>query len=241
MSNLILCEGKTDAILLGYYLAKVAKWTFSKVGPNNLNIKEKNTNENIAWYNKEGHWLMICAVGGRNNFESFFVQRIKNTITRINAFSRIAVVVDKDDNEIEEIENEFKEKFSPFFEFAENGKWKSNTYLDDYKIENTIESLLLIIPAQKQGALETVMLDAISEDTYDKNIVDKCKEFVNGIRPEATRYISNDRLQLKANLSTVWAIQTPEKVFHFIDERIKEVDWERYETLRETFNTLEIM
>ena len=30
MKSIIFCEGKTDAILLSYYLEKVADWKFSK-------------------------------------------------------------------------------------------------------------------------------------------------------------------------------------------------------------------
>ena len=105
-------------------------------------------------------------------------------------------------------------------------------------MEKQIETLLLIIPVEHQGALENVMLDAISEDAYDRNIVDKCAAFVEGIRPEAGRYIATDRLQLKANLSTVWAIRSPEKAFDFIDAQIKSVQWEKYETLNQWFGML---
>lgn len=105
-------------------------------------------------------------------------------------------------------------------------------------MEKQIETLLLVIPAEHQGALENVMLDAISEDPYDRNIVDKCTEFVGNLRPEADRYIATDRLQLKANLSTVWAIQSPEKAFDFIDAQIKSVQWEKYETLGQCFGLL---
>ncbi len=82
---------------------------------------------------------------------------------------------------------------------------------------------MLIIPEAHAGALETVMLDAISEDKYDKNIVDLCKKFVADMRTEASKYISSSRLQLKAELGVTWAIQYPEKVFSMINEVIKSV------------------
>lgn len=52
--------------------------------------------------------------------------------------------------------------------------------------------LLLIIPKEHAGALETVMLSAISENPYDKNIVEKTADFVEKMRTEADRYISTD-------------------------------------------------
>ena len=82
------------------------------------------------------------------------------------------------------------------------------------------------------------MLSAISEDPYDKNIVDKVAVFVQQMRTEATKYISTERLQLKAHLGVTWAVQFPEKVFSMIDEQINSIPWEKYETLKECFGIL---
>ena len=82
------------------------------------------------------------------------------------------------------------------------------------------------------------MLDAIAEDAYDKNIVDKTEVFVKQMRKEAAKYISSNRLQLKAHLGITWAIQYPEKVFSVIDEQIKGVRWEQSETLEQCFGML---
>ena len=51
--------------------------------------------------------------------------------------------------------------------------------------------------------------------------------------------LCEDRLQLKAQLGVTWAVQFPEKVFRRIDEQIKNVQWEKYEVLKECFNSLE--
>lgn len=72
------------------------------------------------------------------------------------------------------------------------------------------------------------MLEAISENPYDKNIVNKVKIFLKQIRDEASKYISSSRLELKAYLGVTWAIQYPEKVFSLIDQQIKSVNWENH-------------
>ena len=82
------------------------------------------------------------------------------------------------------------------------------------------------------------MLKAIAEDTYDKNIVEKTGAVANQMRVEADRYISSERLKLKAHLGLTWAIQFPEKVFTKIDEQIRNVRWEESETLRSCFAVL---
>ena len=45
MNRLILCEGKTDAILLGYYLMKTDGWELERKPPSGLAIKAQEQNE----------------------------------------------------------------------------------------------------------------------------------------------------------------------------------------------------
>ena len=244
MNRLILCEGKTDAILLGYYLMKTDNWELERKPPSGLSIKAQEQNENVAWYRKGSEKLMICSVGGKDNFDRFFSRDIKRAILNASTgdpFPRIVLITDRDDRDIVEIERDIAEQLTPFFAGAKNREWVTNRYLDSFSLEKQVEILLLVIPVEHQGALENVMLDAISEDLYDKNIVEKCTAFVANLRPEADRYIATDRLQLKANLSTVWAIQSPEKAFDFIAAQIKSVQWEKYETLHECFGILQAL
>lgn len=104
--------------------------------------------------------------------------------------------------------------------------------------EKTLDALLVVIPNEQQGALETAMLAAISENEYDRNIVEKTRIFSNQMRTEASRYISTDRLELKAHLGLTWAVQYPEKVFTKIDEQIRSVSWEKSEGLHSCFFVL---
>lgn len=238
MNRLILCEGKTDAILLSYYLGKTAGWTHTSA-PSNLAIKAREKNQTVDWYQKGDPLLMICAVGGKDNFANFFNRDIRRAILSTGAFSRIAVVTGRDDRSVAEIEQSIANDLNPFFNSIRDREWTVNEYTDQYKMKQCMECLLLVIPKGQQGALEKVMLSAISEDPYDKVIVDRCKSFVQGIRPDAAKYISSDRLQLKAHLSTVWAIQSPDKAFDFIDQQIQSVPWEKYRTLRDCFGMLE--
>lgn len=47
MNKLILCEGKTDAILLSYYLGKMVGWKYTRKGPDALTIQHPKENESI--------------------------------------------------------------------------------------------------------------------------------------------------------------------------------------------------
>ena len=238
MNKLILCEGKTDAILLSYYLGKIAGWKFVKKGPSGLAIQQPNDNESISWYKKNDDYLLICGVGGKDNFGNFFNERIRIPQITTNAFEKIAIITDRDDREVIDICNSLSEDMSGFFKDIQDREWCENSYQDAFGMEKTVQLLLVIIPKEHMGALENVMLSAISEDPYDKNIVDKTAVFVQQMRVEAGKYISTERLHLKAHLGVTWAVQFPEKVFSMIDEQISSVRWEEYDTLKECFGIL---
>lgn len=238
MIKLILCEGVTDAYFLSYYLEKTAGWKFSNKPPRNLAIKATNFNESVSWYKKDQDYLLICGVGGKDNFGNFFKNKIEKPLLTSNAFSRIAIVTDRDNRTNNDIIRDLTSSIEAIDLDMEDRKWKQINYLDDFKILNYFELLLVIIPNEHQGALETVMLDAICEDPYDKNIVDKASSFVKQMRIDASKYIKSDRLQLKAKLSVTWAIQSPEKVFSTIDELIKNVKWDTYDSLKQCFGIL---
>lgn len=104
---------------------------------------------------------------------------------------------------------------------------------NDYKLHRknpifdlgSVESLLVVIPADNQGALETMMFESIAENPYDATIVKKAGEFVEEMQASASRYICNNRMKLKSHLGVTWAVQYPEKVFKLMDEQIRSVPW----------------
>ena len=117
--------------------------------------------------------------------------------------------------------------------------WIDNRYVNAFDIQMTVSSLLIAIPADQQGALETLMLEVISEDPYDAAIVKSAGDFVDRMHKSASRYIPNNRMKLKAHLGVTWAVQYPEKEFSLMDEQIKSVSWEKSEVLRNCFHQLE--
>ena len=128
--------------------------------------------------------------------------------------------------------------FAPAITQAKQNHWVENAYQDGFGQNQTLSFLLLIIPTDQQGALESLLLEAISEDPYDREIVTRSTAFVEEIGPYAERYIGQARLKLKARLGVTWAIQSPGKEFHFIDEQIRAVRWERSDVLAKCFSQL---
>jgi len=239
MNKIILCEGETDAILLSYYLGKVSGWKFCKKIPADIAIKTDVFEQSANWYEKEDDRLLICAVGGKNNVGSFFKEKILRPVVDAGAFSRIALVLDRDESEIKSIEDHASSVLKPVVRTMRNNEWVQNKYTDAYNTEQTIDSLLVVIPTEHEGALETLMLDSISEDPYNAVIVDKAGAFISDMKTVASRYLGSRRNALKAHLGVTWAVQYPEKVFKLMNEQILSVKWEKSEILHKCFEQLE--
>jgi len=158
-----------------------------------------------------------------------------------SAFTKIAVVTDRDQRRISSICDSIKSSFNPVITDVENNAWRKNSYKNSYGQIVDVDFFMLVIPSEKEGALETLLLDAISEDPYDEVIVDRSKEYVDHITPQAARYIQNDRLKLKAYLGVAWAIQYPSKVFTLIDEQMRTVQWEKSSILEDCFRILKLI
>lgn len=237
MNKLILCEGKTDAILLSYYLEKTCGWTHRNA-PISLAIKaDESKGESAYWYRKEDESLLMCGVGGKDKFSSFFKEKIHPILFDTSAFSKIAIVTDRDNREEQSILDFFRASLYPIITNIANQSWVNNIYENSYKQHAIVDFLLIVIPEDKEGALETLLLEAISEKEYDKTIVKRSIAFVDEIQPVATEYISKKRLKLKAYLGVTWAIQYPEKIFSFIDEQIRSVEWEGSQILAQFFSS----
>lgn len=245
MKSLILCEGKTDAILISYLLCK--QWGWSWISPKNkrfknyqIDVSEIN-NESAEWYIKDNNELLICGVGGNANFSNFFEDKISSIQVNYNEediFKNIICVIDKDNLEVVDIERKFCSSFS-IISIMKNNSWEKNTYkLNGFENDVSINALLLIIPNESEGALETILLDSIAENSYDKVIVDDVEDFVNLNRNKYSKYLYNNRLLMKSKLGAVFAIMSPQKVFTFIDEIIRSVDWEKSTLLLNLFEKL---
>ncbi len=239
--RIILCEGKTDAILLSYYLWKLKGWEYDK-NPKRFKLKFPVTdNRSVSHYKKDEMELAICAVGGKDNFSAFYKSNIEDYIINSEKEDleyRVAIVLDRDNRSKEEIELSLSEELKPKITGFMDGEWINSSFDNGFGQQVNLSLLGLIIPHDKQGALETLLLDALSEDPYKGNLIYMCKSFVDNITPHAKNIIATDRLQLKAKLGVSLAVLYPEKVFSLIDEQLKSIPWEQSEMLKECFKKL---
>lgn len=242
MNRILLCEGKTDAVLLGYYLDKVCGYEHTKkVITKQIKIN-KSDNEFFAWHKKGNDCLLIWGVGGKNCFKPA-IEQFYNVLKKSSddeAYNQFLLVCDRDlekDNKV--ILAEYSECFTGVGIPLTNNKVETGEYINSFEQGKSIKTFALVIPDKNLGALETILIDSLKEDEYDRKIVNQSEKFVVETRQIADKYITSDRLELKAKLSTVFAIMSPDKVFNFIDDILKTtVKWEDKESLNDLFKPL---
>ena len=80
MIRIILCEGKTDAILLSYYLGRTKGWEYDKK-PKHFKLQFPESDNRFVGHYKNGtEKLSICAVGGKDNFINFYKENVEEYI-----------------------------------------------------------------------------------------------------------------------------------------------------------------
>lgn len=244
MTRIILCEGETDLVLISYYLGKVCGWSYTRK-PKNIKLKldfsEQDNRSACVYRNQDGDELLICAVGGKDNFGNFFHEFLEQPICRSNAGEteyRIALVTDRDDLSTNEIEIAVAAQLSPIINCVSNNQWIFNDVDIDFDETAQINFLLVAIPKENAGALETLLLESLSDDDCKTNIVEKSEKFVDSMKEPANRYIGTSRLQLKAHLGVVLSILNPEKIFSIFDEHILSIKWEESQVIAQCFEQL---
>ena len=98
--------------------------------------------------------------------------------------------------------------------------------------------LLLLIPFEETGALETFLLNAIGKDnSYDNNIIQKGNSFVDTIDPEK-KYLNSRRYITKAKFDVYFSVRTAAEQFSERQNILKGVKWEEYELIQNSFKKL---
>ena len=167
----------------------------------------------------------IWAVGG-NDFSSALqlimeIEMIEHTI------DRVVVITDHDDVNAEE-DRSFKlrdiVKNKLCLENDINKVWKNNSWID-IEFRNSLGKYIinicyLLVPIEKEGALETFMLDALCENEKEKEkVISQVREFLNGFTSE--KYLQKRREKIKSELGVAISIMNPDRVFTTMNELLE--------------------
>lgn len=251
MKSILLCEGETDQIILSYYFQNQYQYNFSSERTNKISnsasigIKRSYVQRNEV--SNEENELVIWAVGGREKLcPAIGLVLNQNKLNTDLFYERIIIVSDKDsldessaiwENICEEIE---KKKIKINFKEQE---WFSGKQKTDFGDTKNIDFLLLNVPYEGEGALETFLLSALKETgKAEKFIALKSEKFVESMVKNKekiqNKYLHKRRQCTKAPLAVFFAITSPDKVFTEMDEMLRSIHWEKYNTIQTGFKQL---
>jgi len=240
MNSLILCEGKTDCILLQYYLEKVYSWV--RVERSGFHVT------NNSWSNlfkKNNDSLIIAESKGCNRLPdglALAMTRNENAAPgNINDFLDRIIIFSDNDEEITEAEMlqklqiKIKAAKVSVSKPLEKGNWNQ---CDIQTIEGKKSFMLYVmfVPFEENGALETYLLNCVGEkDEYDKSIIVRGNSFIETVDPEK-KYLNHRRTKTKAKFDVYFSVRTAVDQYSERQDILKSVEWEKYENMRKDFS-----
>ncbi len=244
MNSILLCEGSTDYTLLQYYMRKACHWKDDKDRQEPI---FKLSGQKSRKFFRGDDILTIASVGGCSRLmEGLRQALIRNRFASAdseNAFDFMVIITDRDeanteDELIQRIHEVFLEKSVCCTKEIYNNQWLRCEMENDMGEILSFSFLLMVIPFEENGAMETFLLNAIAnEDVYDKEIIGKCSDFVEHIDPEK-RYLSGRRIITKAKFDTYFSIRTSAEQFTERQNILKSIKWEEYTVLQRDFKLL---
>lgn len=119
-----------------------------------------------------------------------------------------------------------------------NNTWSNVNYNNGFQDKCELQMLILVIPFEDTGAMETFLLNAIAEeDEYDADIINKSNIFVENIDPER-RYLNKRGYITKAKFDVYFSVSTASKQFVERQNILKSVPWEKYKLIQRSFEKL---
>lgn len=242
MRNIIICEGSSDYALLQYFMRKTYGWNDSKEAI----LRNDSHFERTRTLAKNSSTVTIAGAGGCSRIPACMDRVLEiNNISQgtEEAFQKVVVITDRDEVETEK---EFLDKIQSCLDVQsiqadvalENDKWVKCHYKNSRGKHVEFMLLILVIPFETTGALETFLLNAIADkDAYDGNIISQCNSFVENIDPQE-RYLNKRRYKTKAKFDVYFSIRTAVSQFNERQDILKNIDWENYLELQESFKKL---
>lgn len=181
MNCIILCEGETDQILLSKYFG--CQYGFQYEG--NCHLNEHNVHIHGCEYkNGSDNFLQIAYVEGKNNFADALEYIL--WVNRLNAgkfFDYIAVVMDHDsDKEVLAVNRELQNVLAQACLDGEemNFGWSSYRMKDvsfqDKRDIWDVRFILITLPIEENGALETFLLHSLAEKAENEYLVQQSED-----------------------------------------------------------------
>src|SRR6266545_3083936 len=225
MKRIILCEGKTDSILISYFLLKTFGWSHMKHQSRERDFPIDDGNEQFNVYSHPEKTNQDLGIWGGKGLEDLprklglVAERNRDERDPSRRYDRIVLFFDRDSRSEDDcisLVRTWLQKANIYVPTGRDlilGAWFptfTNLNLSPPKRYDQ-ELLCIVLPPGANGALETFLLDCLkNESASDKHLVDEADKFIVTI--PATPYLPQSRLRAKACLGAVLSVISPDWV-----------------------------
>lgn len=231
MTELMLVEGVSDVQLISYYLQNVYGWSYEK--KNVLGIMPLDEHEHIEGLKKDENHLVLCGVGGNGKFAHFIKKHHVNDMMIEQNISSIMVVTDRDQDSYTKIRRTIQNSLE--YVKVEVGKWICNTITDSFGQPKLIDTYLLVIPEDKEGALERVIIDALYDIPEENSLIQEVTSFIDALKKDLLPELLQINKYNKATVGTFFSVRDPKNAMRSFATFISKIDWSKSEYLKNLF------
>lgn len=231
MTELVLVEGVSDVQLISYYLQNVYGWKHEN--SNTLGIVPLDKHEHIESLSKDDSQLVLCGVGGNGKFAYFVEQHRVNSLITEQDISSLMVVTDRDEASDAKIERVINSSLNHIY--IQSGQWIGNRITDSFGQPKSINTYLLIIPANEKGALERVIINALNDIPEETDLIQEVVQFIDSLKGELVPELNQTNKANKATVGTFFSIRNPQNAMRSFGIFISKIDWSKSESLKELF------
>lgn len=247
MRSIILCEGFDDVLILGYYLFKTRGWRFNPKGVFSKLYsfpKMDYKRQAVEVYERAEDRLGIWAIGGKDSFgEAYkFINRVNN-FNPEEKIDKVFILTDRDQEEMDNcliaMRNKMRACGLTVTQLVNN---QINPY--SYEVEDIVYNLDIIpviVPFDKNGAIETVLMEGIAESgEEEEHIVNCANEYIEHAIASGRlhKYLQHERERIKAKLSAVISITNPDRSTNLFDKVLMSWDWETKNEVKRHFEKI---
>ena len=231
MTELVLVEGVSDVQLISYYLQNAYGWKHER--DNMLGIDPLDEHEHIECLSKNGNQVVLCGVGGNGKFAYFVEQHRINYMVVEKDISSLMVVTDRDEATDSKIRNQINSALEQIS--VESNRWKENVIQDSFGQAKSINTYLLIIPANEKGALERVIIDALNDIPEETALMGEVEQFIDALKAELVPDLKHTNNANKATVGTFFSVRYPKKAMRSFGVFISKIDWSKSASLNQLF------
>lgn len=223
-------------------MRKVHGWEYKK----NDNVLIKGYKARKCVLKKDRSELNIIGCGGCSRIPEGlqFILDSNSLSAEDEAYDRIVIITDRDEVETESefetiIATELGKQQIEWKDDISNDKWIDFHYENGQGDHCNAKILLLVIPFEDTGAMETFLLDAVGKaDSYDAQIISECNQFVDNVDNQK-KYLNKRRYITKAKFDVYFSVRTAAEQFVERQNILKNIPWEDYAEIQSSFKKLD--